>query len=168
MPSCFLLAVAALLLAFAPGLSALTTKGWVLGPVGVTCNEACPLTPDNWSSCYVDSMKALATPMLVDNAFREAGLGTFDCSKVLSSGSSYGPALDFGESLSPSCHTGSTSTDCESFHRTARRLCCCGGPCSASYSLKWASVGVNVGAPLAHWACDGFVYLDVLYSESHP
>jgi hypothetical protein len=75
-----LLAVAALLIALAPVLSAKSPQGWMLGPEGVSCDEACPgALGSDQSTCYVDSMKALTSPALFERVMDILDLNDFDC-----------------------------------------------------------------------------------------
>ena len=152
------LTTAALLIALAPALSAQSTGGWLLGPEGASCDEACPRAPDsNDSTCYVDSMKEVTSPVLFERVMSFLNLTNYDCSEVFAGSYPEDPSFYKFTTLEPLCIQSSEITSCAGSDLVTSRLCCCGGACPIDYTPKWISAGVSVQAPLAHWTFDGYV-----------
>jgi hypothetical protein len=153
------LTTAALLIALAPALSAQSTGGWLLGPEGASCDEACPRAPDsNESTCYVDSMKEVTSPVLFERVMSFLNLTNYDCSELFAGSYPEDPSFyKYSTTLEPLCIQSSELTSCAGSDLVTSRLCCCGGACPIDYTPKWISAGVSVQAPLAHWTFDGYV-----------
>ena len=149
--------------------SAQSTQGWMLGPDGLSCDEACPRARGSTqSTCSVDSMTGVNSPALFARVKAALDLTDFDCLEAHVGISAVAPY--FGKlkgSGEPVCAYASDSSSCAASEVSASRLCCCGGPCSLSYAPKWISAGVNIEAPLAHWTFDGFVCFDYFRFNSH-
>ena len=153
------LAVAALLIALAPALSAQSPQGWILGPEGASCDEACPhALGSDQSTCHVESINAVTSLVLFERVVAAIGISELDCPEIYEGSDIYPSVFGFYTS-SPFCYHGGgrATTSCALDGFETRRFCCCGGPCSLDYIPKWLSAGVNVDAPLAHWTLDGYV-----------
>jgi hypothetical protein len=157
MPSCALLASTALLCILVPALSAQSTPGWLLGPEGMSCDDACPREPGtNTSTCSEYSLTGLNSMAVLERIKAALDLTDFDCNyngRILSVGPSFYQYFMLSQ---PHCPESSPFMPCTASESDYRRLCCCGGPCPLDYIPKWISAGVNVEAPLAHWTFDGY------------
>jgi hypothetical protein len=156
MPSRAFLTATALLCILVPALSGQSTTGWLLGPEGMSCDDACPREPGtNKSTCYVDSMKAVRTFPRFGRVASVLNLNEFDCTGFSSGDLTTYPAVYQYHTSSPVCeYSAQGGSTCNASDRAATRLCCCGGPCSWAYAPKWIDSGVNVDIPIAHWDFD--------------